>query len=569
MFSFIKIGTILREKSVGIKIGYLFFFVFIAAIFISAIVPITSGDTGYHLKTGERILENLSVPLYDIFSYTAQGARWIAHYWLSDVFFYLTYLVAGYWGLIFFVALIAAVTYGILYATARLNKVRDEIIAASLGLYGIFMVKIWSLWVVRPQIFGFLFGALILYLLEKWRLSQKRLWLYFSVPVLLVWANLHASVVLGIALVALYIGLFVLRNIKFPKTWIIEACIAIAAALSTLANPNGYKILIYNFIISPIVDYIGIFEWRSLFVYLGPGGSYKAWLVFGFMLFILASISWRLSRLAKESLKKINWEWVFLAAAAFVLPMMSVRHVGYFPIMTFPVFAWCFENSIENIFGFINKKISYIVSGVFGLILLVSGMFAIPAASLDRMQLPEGAVEFILNNKPAMPLYNTISQGSYLIWKLWPEYKVFVDGRSEVYSKDLWKEFKMVAEYGDGWQEVFNKYDFNTVVLTGDVPQPGRAFVGADLILAHDLAIKQNFVLVYWDDASFVLVRDIPENKGVIEKYGYKIIGPYNAPQYIQSKKSKEAAEEIYRALKIAPDSSVIARYAQEFMATH
>jgi hypothetical protein len=66
-----------------------------------------------------------------------------------------------------------------------------------------------------------------------------------------------------------------------------------------------------------------------------------------------------------------------------------------------------------------------------------------------------------------------------------------------------------------------------------------------------------------------VIVRNVPQNKKIIDEYGYKIIGPYNAPQYIPAKESKEAAQEIKRAVETAPDSSVIASYALEFLNTH
>jgi|GEM_PF-1498456 len=543
--------------------------IFLIAVFLLALRPIADYDTGYHLKTGEYIVTHKTVPLYDIFSYTALGARWIAHYWLADVIFYLVYVVGGLWGLIIFVAAIAVLAYSILFKTARANGSRSEIIAISLGLFTIFMVRIWSLWVVRPQIFGFFIGAILLYFLEKWRLSRNRKWLYLTIPTLLIWANIHASVVLGIVLVILYVGLFALRNIKRPKLWVTEATIAILAALSTLINPNGYKILIYNFIISPIVNFIGIFEWRSLIVYLGPGGSYKAWLVFGFICFSFGLIGWRLIKLGKASLGNVTWEWVFLTLAALLLPILSVRHVGFFPILIFPIFVWCLEGLFPKLSEFFNRKSGIYVIGALGLVLVVSGVFNVPSLPLDRSQLPEGASQFILEHKLQEPLYNTISHGSYLIWKLWPEYKVFVDGRSEVYSIDFWKDYKTIAEYGNGWQELFNKYNFNTVILTGTVPEPGKTLIGADLILAYNLSQKSDFVLVYWDDASLVLVRNIPANQEVIKKYGYKFIGPYIAPQYILVKDAEKAAQEIDRALQTSPDSKIIRIYAGTFIATH
>lgn len=71
-----------------IRFKNVIFVLFLAAIFFLAINTIADLDAGYHLATGKYILQSKSVPLYDIFSYAAYGARWIAHYWLADVLFY-------------------------------------------------------------------------------------------------------------------------------------------------------------------------------------------------------------------------------------------------------------------------------------------------------------------------------------------------------------------------------------------------------------------------------------------------------------------------------------------------
>ena len=542
----------------------------LSAVFLFAIVPITDGDTGYHLKTGQYIVEHKTVPLYDIFTYTAQGARWVAHYWLSDVFFYLVYLLSGMWGLILFVALIAAFTYWILYKAGRLNGISRTAMSIVLGLFAAFLIKIWSEWVVRPQIFGFLMAAVLIYILEKWRLTKKRKFLICSIPILISWANLHASVVLGIAILGLYVGLSVLRNLRKFSVWKFDAFIGIAAVFSTLLNPNGYRVLIYSYTIAPAVKLVGIFEWRSIIEYLGPNGSPKAPYVFGFMCLAVAVVLWQLLISFKESKRDFNWEWLFLTVAAFILPIISVRHVELFPIMGFLGIAWSVDRIISKYIS--AHKFERILSAalvILGVVLIISGISGIPSQALGISQLPEGAAEFILKNKLSEPIFNTISQGSYLIWKLWPEYKVFIDGRSEVFPLDVWKEFNTVDEFGVGWKDVFDKYKFNTIVLTGTVPKPGDKLVGAELILAYTLTQKYDYSLVYWDDASLVIVKNNPLNAGIIKKFGYSVIGPYITPQLIPQSQAVAAAKEIQRAMEISPDSQNLKIYLQSFLDYH
>src|SRR5260370_4389647 len=45
------------------------------------------GDTGWHIRTGDYILQHHAVPRTDIFTFTRPDAPWFAWEWLSDVLF--------------------------------------------------------------------------------------------------------------------------------------------------------------------------------------------------------------------------------------------------------------------------------------------------------------------------------------------------------------------------------------------------------------------------------------------------------------------------------------------------
>lgn len=46
---------------------------------------LNDGDTGYHIRAGDYIIENLSIPKKDLFSYHYPPFPWTAHEWLSEV----------------------------------------------------------------------------------------------------------------------------------------------------------------------------------------------------------------------------------------------------------------------------------------------------------------------------------------------------------------------------------------------------------------------------------------------------------------------------------------------------
>ncbi|HPW34339.1 MAG TPA: hypothetical protein PK367_01090, partial [Candidatus Paceibacterota bacterium] len=337
----------------------------------------------------------------------------------------------------------------------------------------------------------------------------------------------------------------------------------------TLANPNGLKVLTYSWNISDAVKEVGIFEWISIWPYLFSPNPQKARIVFIFMVAVLIFVLWVMFYKLRV-LKKIKLRHLVLLVTAFILPLISVRHVGFFPILTFPLLT-------DSLDYFLVKKLAekkyfnLIKIGifVFGLALLVVGLWKIPSTPISEKSLPERAGNFISENKIQGPIFNTISHGSYLIWKIWPQEKVFIDGRSEVYPLEIWSDYKKIMEVGDEWKGLFNKYNFQIAILSSNVPIKEDSFVQTDIILAYKLVTEMGFKLIFWDDSTIILIKDIPANKKIISEYGYKIIGPYLAPQQIPLNQSKDAAREIKRAMEMAPFSEQISTYGAVFLKTH
>lgn len=173
---------------------------------------------------------------------------------------------------------------------------------------------------------------------------------------------------------------------------------------------------------------------------------------------------------------------------------------------------------------------------------------------IDGRLLPVGAVDFIKSENIQGTMFNDASQGGYLIWRLWPEEKVFIDGRSEVYLGAPIEDFLAIMRTAPGWESLVNdKYKINYFILW--YREPLYALVGN---LFAKLATQMNFRLVYWDDAAIILLRDAPENRPVIEKYGYSVISPFMDPYVIPKNLRQVAIGELERALKISPDSMVL-----------
>ena len=66
------------------------------------LISIKADDIWWHLKSGEMILNLLSLPERNTFSFTAPNHEWLPHEWLSEVVFFLIYKHLGSFGLIAF-----------------------------------------------------------------------------------------------------------------------------------------------------------------------------------------------------------------------------------------------------------------------------------------------------------------------------------------------------------------------------------------------------------------------------------------------------------------------------------
>src|SRR5271165_7345699 len=66
------------------------------------------GDAGWHIRTGEYILDHHAVPHQDLYSFSKPGAAWYAWEWGSDVFFGLLHRLAGLKGVVLATGVILA-----------------------------------------------------------------------------------------------------------------------------------------------------------------------------------------------------------------------------------------------------------------------------------------------------------------------------------------------------------------------------------------------------------------------------------------------------------------------------
>src|SRR5262245_47481883 len=71
-------------------------------------------DTGWHIRTGDYILQTHTVPKHDIFSFSKPGGEWFAWEWLSDILFAWLNSLAGLKAVVLLTALVVTSSAAIL-----------------------------------------------------------------------------------------------------------------------------------------------------------------------------------------------------------------------------------------------------------------------------------------------------------------------------------------------------------------------------------------------------------------------------------------------------------------------
>jgi hypothetical protein len=131
---------------------------------------------------------------------------------------------------------------------------------------------------------------------------------------------------------------------------------------------------------------------------------------------------------------------------------------------------------------------------------------------------PAKVADFILTNDLKGNMYNHFNWGGYLIWRLAPARKVFVDGRCLSEEVD-WQAYAISLAYAGRdpavpvWKQLLQRYDVRYIII------PPMFSSGRPMPLANELMKSDDWVLVFSDVNSMLFVRNIVENAEVIRNY--------------------------------------------------
>jgi hypothetical protein len=526
-------------KSSTVKNVYaitLLVFLIVISLFCS-LKAIGDQDFFWHIATGKWIVQNMSLPDADPFSFTtpaSPGSREkfiLTAYWLSQTLYYALYYFLGLNGIILLRFLMIS---GILYVVFLNGKLSDKTILLGLTLAAaVVLLEMFPM--ERPQAVSFLFFSITLYLLA--RLSDKTLEgrkVYFLFPlVLLVWSNMHPGVVLGQVII---LSFLVTEGVKFlhpalhpmPRDAYRRAVvIGIIGILASFINPNTYR---------PALEFIGLSKvlTQQAIEYLPSTefftkislniGLYAIPLYWFLLLLAIGAVSYKIVR-GEPDVTEI----VLLTGLGY-FSFMHVRYIPFFLVWAAPVIASFFSRMMPG-----RKHLRSLACVGFSTALIfyslvmradwrhTGNLRSFKTGHWVDQAYPAGAVSFLESNRLEGNIFNFYDWGGYAIWKLYPGNKVFIDGRqldekiSSLVNVLYAAQDKPYIGELPFYEAALDRYQVRYILMPLSFRE-GRIIPFVARIMASPW-----WKPVFFDEVSIVFVKDIPEHRDVIGSYSISI----------------------------------------------
>jgi hypothetical protein len=453
-------------------------------------------DTGWHIRTGEWILAHRIVPNHDLFSFTKSNQIWCAWEWGWDLLFGIIHKFWGLEGVAFVNVIVLGIVSVLVYKLA-LRASGNEL--ASFFVAAVATCGSSVHWLARPHLTSWLLFLLFLHLIRDLQEGRRRP--FYLLPVIAaIWANIHPSCFLGVLLLLLTAAEEALQLFIEGRTWpaIYEKCrpflwTIASCSLASLLNPYSWRLYghIFVFLHSEAVD--GIQEYQSVNFHNPPAGFFECML-----LLAAASVFWSLrTRTTNATISVLFWAHVAL---------FSVRNVPLFLMIAAPLVAKMLNHLVtgtkiprlssiyatitqmsQDIRLFERRKHLHALSAFATLALAV--LFASGARGFEG-QFPSGvfpttAVRCVAASS-ARRIFASDQWGGYLIYRLYPAKKVFVDGRADVFGSELLTIALNIQNARYDWKHQLDRFAVDMVIVKPDAPLAAELKVSPDWMTLFD-----------------------------------------------------------------------------------
>ncbi len=446
-------------------------------------VLLADGDTGWHIRTGDWILQHGMVPTTDIFSFTKPHQAWFAWEWGWDVVFAAVHSFAGLAGVVFVNVLLLGLVSVLLFRLIRRCSDNDAL-AVLFTMLAVCASMIH--WLARPHLVSWVFVLIFSHVIfSAERGNFKGL---YSLPLLtLAWTNLHGGFLVGVVLlltsaVAESVRAFLAsKNVwrdAYANSRPYLLC-ALGCLAASFINPYTWHLHQHVFTYlrdSKLLD--NIQEFQSIDFHHPSSIFFEGMLLLG-----IPAAFWCLSR-GKIAAGLSILLWAHLS-------LVSGRNAPIFVLIAAP---WAASMALEYARRLARvswlRKTSAAVSEIcaeFSPLDRIERWHVVSAAAVLFVAFALGAHKpgfeaqfkpknFAIENVPVLGqmkglrVFTSDQWGDYLIYRFYPAQRVFMDGRSDFYGSELVGIYQHIMSAQYDWESDLKRFSIEAVMVKPDAP---------------------------------------------------------------------------------------------------
>lgn len=465
-------------------------------------IPLWDSDFWWHIASGREIVQNgiPSVDPFGVFAATdaVRNDTVLKGQWLGQVVLYGLFDVGGVNTVIAFRVLVLLTCLGLVLWRSRLLAAGPLVLWPVLAVVALLATNFGG---ERPQLLSFLFASLFFTVLDYVEHSVDkagaRRWLMLLPVITILWANSHGGVLLAVALLGLWSVLKLLDAQCSRQEKVHWWLATFAVVLASLATPNGIQTYLYLFDLEGSVLQTRTSEYISAFQLYTLGHVWlQFWVAVYYLLALLAAIMFVRQR-----------RWIPLALLVFLgaISISSFRYFIFFLIIAAPYVVSGLQGLVRQ--WPLNKPRNMMMGhGLVIVLLLALLLVGLMRGNMFRggfleQKYPVAMADFVANNHLQGRSFNNMEWGGYLLWRLSPQVKMYIDGRMldqtrfPPYTNILWATPPGVQE--------FERENFQLVMM----PYHGR-YDPQRYKLIDYLRTRPEWQLVYRDAKGVVFKRN-------------------------------------------------------------
>jgi hypothetical protein len=465
--------------------------VFALGAFGVGLAPSADGDIFWHLAAGREMVATRAFIHENPFAVSGAGRPWIDVHWLFELAVYGVHSVVGLAGLVLAKCALIAGSALLLFELVRRRAGERALLPFAVTfLTALFFAR--HLLLLRPVIGTLAMLSVFVTVLELSRGAGRERWLLALPPLQIVWANLQGLSALGPALVLCYaagaaLAPFGRARAGLPLLGETDAAggearrarflgaTLLACGGAMLVTPYGLDAVALPFRLlarlTPGAE--NVFSTHVVEnappLALDRKESGDFWHLRFYLAFALVAFAVRPRRLRLSQ--------GLLVAVFTALAVLAARNVLLLYWVATPVLVENLMPKLRRLGQMLGPRRGLVLGRVAGAAALVGvlgfvGTAFAREASLDAptpFRLPTRSAE-TLEKAPAGTIFSADHYGGYLIWKLHPEHRPYIDTRLILRTPEEFSEFLDVVDHPERFDAFERRHGFEYVLLPTAYP---------------------------------------------------------------------------------------------------